>query len=92
MFYESDIITSRKHGKKELQSFSHCKSFDQPDLQSLNDYIYVFFGFTTAILKSEGACNTPLERYCQDLSSSILNAPKFLKFQLVNQKNKSTFV
>jgi hypothetical protein len=27
------------------------------------------------------ACNTPLERYFQDLSSSILKAPKLSKFQ-----------
>jgi hypothetical protein len=32
-----------------------------------------------------GACNTPLEKYFQNLSSGILKAPKFLKFQLVNQ-------
>jgi hypothetical protein len=32
-----DIITSRKHGHKEPQSFSHCGSFDHPDLQSLNN-------------------------------------------------------
>ena len=35
-------ITSRKYGKKELQLFSHCGSFDHPDLQSLNDFIFVF--------------------------------------------------
>jgi hypothetical protein len=46
--------TSRKHGKKEPQSFSHCGSFDHPDLQSLNDCIFVFVGFTTVILKFWG--------------------------------------
>jgi hypothetical protein len=35
-----------------------------------------------------GACNTPLEMYVQGLSSSILKVPKFLKFQLINQKKK----
>ena len=31
-------------------------------------------------------CNTPLERCCQDLSNGIIQAPKFLKFQLVKPK------
>jgi hypothetical protein len=35
-----------------------------------------------------GTCNIQLERYSQDLSSGMLKAPKFLKFQLVNQKKK----
>jgi hypothetical protein len=39
-----------------------------------------------------GACNTPLERYFQDLSGGISKAPKFLKIQLVNQKEKSAAV
>ena len=39
-----------------------------------------------------GACNTQLRRYFEDLSRSILETPKFLKFQLVNQKNKYAFV
>jgi hypothetical protein len=34
--------TSRKHGKKEPQSFSHCGSFDHPNLQSLNDCRFSF--------------------------------------------------
>jgi hypothetical protein len=46
--------TSRKHGKKELQSFSHCGSFDHPNMQSLNDIKFVFLGFTIAILKFWG--------------------------------------
>ena len=37
------IYTSRKHGEKELQSFSHCGSFDHHGLQSLNDYKILFF-------------------------------------------------
>jgi hypothetical protein len=37
------------------------------------------FGFTIANIEILGACNTLLERYFQDLSSSILKAPKFLK-------------
>ena len=46
--------TSRKYGKKEPQSFSHCGSFDHLDLQSLNNCIFVFLGFMTAILKFWG--------------------------------------
>jgi hypothetical protein len=36
-------ITSRKHGKKEPQSFVHCGSFDHLDMHSLNDYKLGFF-------------------------------------------------
>jgi hypothetical protein len=35
--------TSRKHYDKEPQSFSHCSSLDHLDLQSLNDYKFVFW-------------------------------------------------
>ena len=42
--------TSRKHGKKEPQSFVQCGSFDHPDLHSLNDYNFVFFGLPTEVL------------------------------------------
>ena len=35
-------ITSRKHGKKEPQSFVHCGSFEHLDLHLLNDYKLVF--------------------------------------------------
>jgi hypothetical protein len=52
----------------------------------------LFFGFYDWNFEIMGAYNTPLEKYFQDLSSGILNAPKFLKFQLLNQKNKSTVV
>jgi hypothetical protein len=48
-FLEGD--TSRKHGKKEPQSFSHCGSFDHHDLQSVNDWRFVFFGLPTDILR-----------------------------------------
>jgi hypothetical protein len=42
----------------------------------------------TLILNSLGACNTPLERYFQDLSSGMLETFKFLQFELINQKKK----
>ena len=78
--------TSRKHGKKEPQLFVHCGSFDHPDLQSLNDCRFLIFLFYNCNFSILGACNTPLERYFQDLSSGILKAPKFLKPQLENPK------
>ena len=53
----------------------------------MNAYLFLVFDFTTASLKM-GACNILLERSIQDLSSGILKAPKFLKFQLVNQKKQ----
>ncbi len=36
-------VTSRKHGGKETQSFSHCGSFEHLGMQSLNDYKILFF-------------------------------------------------
>ena len=38
-----------------------CSSFDQPDLQSLND-CRLFFGLATEIYRNFGACNLPSER------------------------------
>jgi hypothetical protein len=81
---EVAAITSRKCCEKKPQSFSHCGSFDHPDLQSLNN-CKLFFLFHDSSFKLFGACNTPLERCFQDLSSGILKAPKFLKFELVNK-------
>jgi len=52
----------------------------------------LFFWFYDCNFEIMGACNTPLERYFQDLSSGILTAPKLLKFQLINQENKSAVV
>jgi hypothetical protein len=42
---ESNVVglTSKKLCEKESQSFSHCGSFDDPDLQLLNDYTFLFF-------------------------------------------------
>jgi hypothetical protein len=38
----ANTSTSRKHCEKEPQSFSHCGSFDHPDLQLLNECIFLF--------------------------------------------------
>jgi hypothetical protein len=89
LFYFIACDTSRKHCKKEPQSFSHCSSFDHPDMHSLNDCIFFFFCFAAANLIFLCAGNTPLERYFQDLSNGILKAIKFLEFMLVNQKKKN---
>ena len=51
---ERGVGTCRKHGKKEPQLFSHYGFFDHHDLQSLNDHIFVFFGFTTITFKLWG--------------------------------------
>ena len=90
MYGGFDIVTtSRKHGKTKPQLFVHCGYFDHHDLQSLNDYIFLFFLFYECNFKILGACNTLLERYLQDISSGILKAPKFLKLQLVNPQKKN---
>ena len=78
--------TSRKRCEKEPQSFSHCGSFDHHELQFTKRLKVFLFCFTTLILNLLGACNTPLGKYFQDISTIILKAPKFLKFELLNQK------
>jgi hypothetical protein len=49
-------------------------------MHSLNDCIFVFW-FYDCNFEIMGACNTPLERYFQDLSNGILKAPEFLELQ-----------
>ena len=49
-------------------------------MQSLNDYIFSFFIFFNWNFEIFWACNTPLERYLQDLSNRILQASKFHTF------------
>jgi hypothetical protein len=81
------LFNSRNLCKKEPQLLSHCDSFDQPDLQSLNNYKFFFFVLRLQFLKCE-ACNIQLERYFQNLFNGILHTPKFLNFHLLNQKNQ----
>ena len=50
---------------------------------------FLFYDCNFEILE---ACNTPLEKYFQDLFSCILKASKFLNHQLVNPKNKIVFI
>ena len=54
--------TSKKVCKKEPQSFSHCGSFDHPDLQSLNDYKKIF-SFCDCKFKCLWACDILLKRH-----------------------------
>jgi hypothetical protein len=77
--------------QKRATNFSHCSSFDHPDVSSLDDYIFFFFCFATMIFNRFGACNIPLESYSQDLSNDISQARKFQTYQLVDQKSKYAF-
>jgi hypothetical protein len=52
--FKVDQDISRKHGKKEPQSFVHCSSFDHPVLHSLNDYKFVIFGLLIEFLRIWG--------------------------------------
>jgi hypothetical protein len=46
--------TSRKQCEKEPRSFSHCGSFDHPDMQSLNDCKFFIFVLRMKLLKFGG--------------------------------------
>ena len=74
------IYTSRKHGKKESQSFSHYGSFDHHAMQSLNNYRLVFIDLPNGTLSNLGLIIyrwKDLEKY---LSKGISHAPKHLIF------------
>ena len=78
--------TSRKHGKKEPQSFDH------PDLQSLNDCKCFFFVLTEWSFREFGAFYILLERFilenflCSTIQKYNLN-PSRLIFQHDNDPN-----
>ena len=48
----------------------------------------ICFVFCACKFKCLGACNIPLERNNQDLSNGNLQAPKYLKCQLVSQEKQ----
>jgi hypothetical protein len=50
--------------------------------QTIADFSFWYYDCK---IENLGACNTPLERYFQDLSSGVLKASKIIKIQLVNQ-------
>jgi hypothetical protein len=79
--------TSRKHGKKNCTHLSIAVLLTTLICSHQTTAIFSIF-FYDYNFKILGACNTPLERYFQYLCSSIAKAPKLLKLQLVNKKNK----
>jgi hypothetical protein len=81
--------TSRKHCKKESQTFVHCGSFDHPDLHSLNNYkFFVLFCFNNSKFGNSRAFNILLERSRNYLSNGVLHAPRKFKIKVVKQKTK----
>ena len=52
--HQNKSCTSRKYGKKEPQSFSHCGAFDHHALQPLNNCKYVFLVLPIDTLDSLG--------------------------------------
>jgi hypothetical protein len=73
--------------QKKTATIFHCGPYDHLDLQSLDNYIFPF-PFCNCNFWNLGACNTLLERYFQDISNGILQAPNFFLKKLVDQKNK----
>ena len=61
-------------------------SFDQPDLQLLDDCTIIFFGLVTEILGIWRAYNVSLERSWKYLSSGILHAPQKIEIWVEKQK------
>jgi hypothetical protein len=64
-------------------------SFDQPHMQSLNDYSFFFFFLRPKFLNM-GPAIYHYEGIFNIFSNGILHAPKFLKLYSLNQKNIST--
>lgn len=64
--------------------------FNQPNLQSLNEY--TFFFFLRLQFWDLGKCNISFESYFQDLSNGMLHTSKTIEFQSLNQLNKSAVV
>lgn len=67
--------TSRKLCSKKIAAKSGWGSFDQLDLQSLNDNIFVFW-FIKLIFENLGTCNILLGRSWKYLSKNILYVPE----------------
>ena len=67
------LTISRIHCIKESQSFSHCKSFDQPTMELLNNYKFVCLVYLLKFEEFEGFW-------------VVLHAPKVLKVQSQNTK------
>jgi hypothetical protein len=62
--------------------FSHCGFFDHPDLQSLNDYKFVFLVYQ--LINASGILGLSIYRWKgleNTLSKIILHAPKISNLQ-----------
>ena len=78
--------TSRKHGKKEPQSFSHCGSFDHHAMQSLNNCRFVFLDLPT---NTFGILGVVIHRWkgLQNIFRMVYHTPqKHLILQSQNEK------
>ena len=60
---------------EKKQSFSYCGSFDHLDLQSLDDYIFIFLVYQLTF-RDFGALNILMERSWKYFFNSVLHAPK----------------
>jgi hypothetical protein len=74
---------------KETATEIGCGSFDQPDLQWLNNYIFAF-SFCNCNYNFWGEFNIRLERYFQDLSKSLLQAPQIPNISVAKPKKTNT--
>jgi hypothetical protein len=81
------IITSRKLSPKKPQLKSGAVLLTSV-ICSRCMIANFLLHFATIILNNFGTCNIPSE----DLSNYILHAPKFLKFQSLNQKTTSVAI
>ena len=73
---------------KRIATEVGCGSFDQLDMQSLNDYKFFFFIFATALSKISGHVIYPWEKI-QGISQRYITPPPpppLPTFQSLNQK------
>jgi hypothetical protein len=76
-------FTSRKHCKKEPQSFLHCSSFDHPNMHLLNNYKFVLFGLPTQMLGIWGVINIPLGAF-----QRCITCPPKVRIRTIKQKKR----
>jgi hypothetical protein len=83
--------SSRKHGTREPQSFSHCGSLTTLIYNHWTNANF-FSWFTSWHFKNLGAFNIPLERSWKYLSNNVVHAPRISKLQSYNQKNQFAII
>ena len=76
-------FTSRKHGKKEMQSFSHCNSFDHHDFAISKQLQIFLFWFTNWKFKNLGAFNILLYRSWKFTFQRCITCPKHFKIAVI---------